>query len=372
MWPEAGAVRRSSSVRARRKVLWQIFENILGDAVRLAYELWPDDPRYLWHGMSVFATDGSKYNLPATDDIRKEFDSRSGLRNNGKGHYPQCLVSTLYDVLRHLPVARTVAGVNSSEREEAKNLLPYLPDNSVWLSDRGYPAYELFLYLKENYSGYFAFRSPASHTFPAVESFIKSGREESIIHIRPSKKYVEKLGAKERGKLRAVKLRVVRLVSPDGTVSVVLTNLIKKKRFPKDEIINPYFERCRIEEYYRDEKIVLETDRFHSKKINGIFQELFAAMIMTVISGTLMVSASVLSHLPAYEFQFKNAIMTVAAEAFFLVPCDSERAVRIFDEVLSEISRVRYYHSKIPRSPQPRVSKKPVNKWSVNKLKKIA
>jgi hypothetical protein len=33
--------------------------------------------------MSVFAFDGSQYDLPATEEIRKEFDHDSGLENNG-------------------------------------------------------------------------------------------------------------------------------------------------------------------------------------------------------------------------------------------------------------------------------------------------
>ncbi len=92
LWPDAEAIHRSALSKARKKVPWEIFQDTLNNAVRLAYELWSDNPLYTWHGMSVFATDGSKYTLPATELIRKEFDPKSGLGNPGKGHYPQCLV----------------------------------------------------------------------------------------------------------------------------------------------------------------------------------------------------------------------------------------------------------------------------------------
>lgn len=82
-----------------------IFQNILKHTVQLAYELLPQKPEYLWHGMSVYAVDGSAYTLPATEENRKEFDPNSGLNHRGKGHYPQCLVSTAYDVFRRLPIA---------------------------------------------------------------------------------------------------------------------------------------------------------------------------------------------------------------------------------------------------------------------------
>ena len=71
LWIDAKAVHRGSVSKARRKVPWQIFTDIHTDAVKCAYQLWPEDEhKYLWHGMSVYALDGSKYNLPATDQIR--------------------------------------------------------------------------------------------------------------------------------------------------------------------------------------------------------------------------------------------------------------------------------------------------------------
>ena len=153
LWPDAQAAGRSALSKARKKVPWEIFRETLTDAVGVAYELWPDDTRSTWHGMSVMATDGSKYTLPANDALRKAFDPNSGLDMSGKGHYPQYLVSTLYDVFRRLPIARTVVDVNGSEREEATQLLPDVPKNRVWMFDRGYPSYELFRLLHDTYEG---------------------------------------------------------------------------------------------------------------------------------------------------------------------------------------------------------------------------
>ena len=373
LWPYANAVHRSSVTKARQKVPYQVFSDILKDAVNVAYDLWPkDDPRYLWHGMSVYATDGSKYNLPATKEIRNYFDPESGLQNKGKGHYPQCLTSTLYDVFRRLPVARTVVGIDGSEREEMKNLLPFVHPNSVWMFDRGYPSYESILYLKKHFSGYYLFRCPASCTFPAVEAFINSGKKESIIWITPSNKFKSKVGIKERKKLKPIKIRVIRLASPDGTISVLLTNLFNKKKCNCEEVIKLYFKRWRVEEYYKDEKVTLEIERFHSRTVNGILQEFYAAMIMSVISRSLMVLSSHFFLSEEQESQFKNAVIALSADAAFLVPDNPEKAAEIFKDILVEIARVKYYRPKEPRSSQPRVNKSPLNKWQQNKTKKVA
>ncbi len=364
LWPDAEAIHRSALTKARKNVPWDVFQDTLNDAVRLAYDLWPDNPLYTWHGMSVFATDGSKYTLPATEELCQEFDPNSGRDNPGKGHYPQCLVSTLYDVFRRLPIARTVVSANGSEREEAAQLLPFVLQNSVWLFDRGYPSYDLFRLLTRKFKGSFVFRCPASSTFPAVEEFVNSGEQEAILWSTPSNNALRKLRPRQRRQLKAIKVRAILLTSPDGTVSVLLTNLVNRLSVPKEEIIDLYFRRWEVEGYYRDEKVTLEIEHFHARTPNGIRQELFAAMIMTVISRTMMILAAEQFLPEGQECQCKNAILTLASEAALLVPDDPEQALTIFQEVLQEMARVTYYRPKPPRPSQPRINNPPPNTWS--------
>jgi len=372
LWPEATAVHRSAVTKARGKVPWTIFQDLLGDAVKVAYEYWPDDPKYLWHGLSVFAIDGSKYTLPASEELRAAFDPKSGLEYSGKGHYPQCLVSTLYDVFRRLPLARHLGPRDSSEREAALKLLPFIPPHNLAIMDRGFPSYDFIREFQENYSGYFLMRGPARSTFPAVERFVHSNKKEDVIWIEPTHKSLQKVIKEDRPNLRRLKIRVIRLTSPDGTVSVLLTNLFNRKTFRYDELIDLYFQRWEVETYYRDEKIVLDVDEFHGKTVNSIKQELWAAAIMTVISRTLMVLSSDTMADNDMEPQFKNAIMTLASEAAVLAPQDPETAVLIFSEILQAISRVKYYRPKRPRPPAIRVTKRAINKWATAKLKKVA
>ena len=90
-------------------------------------------------------------------------------------------------------------------------------------------------------------------------------------------------------------------------------------------------------------------------------------MIMSTISRTIMVLSSELKYSGEHEFQFKNAIVTLASEAAILAPDDPEKAVLIFEEIITEISRVKYYRPKEPRPSNPRVCKAPPNKWCKGK-----
>jgi hypothetical protein len=364
LWPDAEAVHRSALSKARQKVPWEVFQATLHEAVGVAYDLWPDDPQDTWHGMSVYAIDGSKYTLPATETLRHTFDPDSGLDQAGKGHYPECLVSTLYDVFRRLPVARTIVSIHGSERDEAATLLPRVPDKSVVLFDRGYPSYDLFRLLTTTSRQYFIFRCAASCTFPAVEAFVKSGQAEAVIWLTPSNKALAKLTPRQRKRLKAIKLRVLLLHHPDGTVSVLITNLLNRRRYPREEIRTLYGKRWQVEDYYRDEKVTLQLETFHSRTPTGIRQELFAAMIMTVIARTLMMLAAKACLAEHQQCQFKHALLTLAAEAALLIPENPEQALLIFNELLQDIARVKYYPPATPRPSQPRINKHPVNKWS--------
>ncbi len=292
--------------------------------------------------------------------MRNAFDPDSGWDQPGKGHYPQCLVSTVYDVFRRLPIARAVQAIaQANEREEVKALLPPIPPGGVLLFDRSYPSYELIDYLLRHYPGYWEIRCPAAGTFPAVEAFVASAQTEAILALTPPK-------------AEPITLRAVRMVSPDGEVSVLLTNLQHPTRFPASALIALYFRRWAVETHYRDEKTSLDIETFHSQTENGIRQELFAILIMAVIARLLMAFMTDPNHPAAAEPQFKHAMITLAEEAFVLTPRCPALALVIFSELLHEIARVRYYRPKTPRPSQPRVCKKPVNKWQLEKSKRLA
>lgn len=126
-----------------------------------------------------------------------------------------------------------------------------------------------------------------------------------------------------------------------------------------------------MEVHYRDEKTSLDIETFHSQTENGIRQERFAILIMAVIARTVMVLITDPDHPAGVEPQFKHVMITLASEAAILTPQCPELALRIFDELLREIARVRYYRPQTSRPSPPRVSKKPVNKWQLDKTKRL-
>ncbi len=70
--------------------------------------------------------------------------------------------------------------------------------------------------------------------------------------------------------------------------------------------------------------------------------------------------------------QFKNATISLAMDAALLTAENPEVALQVFQELLVEMCRVKYYKPKQPRKSYPRVSRKPMNKWRQDKIKRIA
>jgi hypothetical protein len=362
-WADILPTHRSSISKARKKIDWTVFRESLNTARQIAYDVWPDHPQYTWHRMSVFATDGSKYNLPATEELRRSFDPRSGLQNPGKGHYPQCLVNTVYDVFRRIPVARTVVGIRGSEQQEALAMLDQIPPKGVLMYDRGYPNFGLIKELSENYDGYFLMRCKVHKTFPVLYGFLDSNETEAEIKIDPSRNYLQTLTKEDRKRVKPIPVRAIKLEGRDGTISVLLTNLFNRQEFPVQEVIDLYFRRWEVEDHYRNEKLIMEVEKFHSATKNGVLQELYSACIMTIISRTLMALSRELSDSKAIEPQFTHAANALAMEASVLVPDHPEKSIEIFKELIEEIARVKYYRCKTKRPSQPRMIKKPISKW---------
>ena len=369
---DLGSVNTSSVVRARNKIPYKEFSDTMDNAIKIAYENFPRSKKYQWKNLSVYAVDGSKYTLPSSDILRDEFDPTSGFDKgkSGKGHYPQCLVSTVYDVFRRIPVARSIAPVNSSEREEFLGLLNKIPSNGVIVFDRGYPSYEMFYNLKNQYKGYFLFRNPISNTFKEVTNFLESAQTDGIIYLKQGVNFKKKYGL-EITSNDIIKLRIIVSSRPNGEKNIFLTNLFDKELFNAKDMCNLYHKRWEVEVSYRNEKESIDIEDFHSKNPNGIKQELYAVAIMTIITRTISAMMTDEKDIDSKEPQFKNAIIVLANDAAIFVAKNIKNAIKVLRQIVVDIKYQVYYKPKNKRKNYQRITKKAMNKWIKGRNKVI-
>jgi len=274
-----------------------------------------------------------------------------------------------YDALRKIPIDLTVSSIHSDETEEAiQGLVPSIPRKGILLFDRGYQGYEFLDSVTAKYDGFFVLRNKSNCTFKVVEDFIKSKKKEDWIVFKPNVRYMSKNSGKNFH-TQKINLRVIRLENKKGEVSVLITSLLDNEKYPKEEIIDLYFRRWEIETHYRDSKCTIEIETFHSKSVNGIRQEFYAAAIMTAISRLMMNCIDLMNDSKGAKPQFKNALRKMANQATILVATDPRKTYFYFLEILDQIKRVRYYKPKEKRPSQIRICKKQQSKWILNRMR---
>ena len=165
--PQARSVAASTFCEARQK----ISEDIFKDLNRSLLKNW-EEKRNLnrWLGLRVFAVDGSRVNIP-----RELTSSGFKIYDEDRRHYPQGLLSCLYDIL-----GKTVYDFDfvshMNERHCALKHLEILEPKDVVIFDRGYFSY---LLLHEFYKKgvYVLFRLQDGPSNKEIEAFMKSSKK---------------------------------------------------------------------------------------------------------------------------------------------------------------------------------------------------
>ena len=270
--PQNKSVTASSFCEARQKVPEDIFKALNKELL----ENW-DQKRSLplWLGHRVYAADGTKVNIPR-ELIKFGFKTYDERR-----HYPQGLLSCLYDVL-----GKTVYDFDfvshMNERKCALEHLEILEPDDVVIFDRGYFSYQL-LHDFHKKGVHVIFRLQEGCVGKQIEDFIKSSRTDETINYIPSKQVITDL--KKQGYFldsAPIHFRLIKQTI-NGERYLYGTTLIGEK-YPANCFFNLYHERWSIEELYKISKRVVDIEEFHSKTERGIKQEIYAHLLLINLS----------------------------------------------------------------------------------------
>lgn len=304
-----------------------------------------------FHGRRVLAVDGTQVPVQRSAELWEEFGG------SFEGHTPQIMVSVLFDVIAKMPVDAVIAPCVSDERAHLSRLLSSTREGDILVLDRGYPSYAVIDLLLEQGLD-FVVRVRVTEAFPAVEQFLRSGQAEGDIVLAP--------GPQRRGRrFSAPQLRAVRRVSPSGEVQVFLTTL-PRHPFSHADICDLYRRRWQIELFYRLEKSdYVGHHQFHAKYPEGVRQEVFAFLLFTAITRTLMAAAAKTTKAPYERISQKSSILATARVlTVLLLKSEPNRARRILAQLLRHIA------GRLDPTPRQRAcerrSFKPRSRWGPN------
>ncbi len=299
--PQESPVTPSAMSRARAKVDPQVFRDLHREILARA----PDRP--LWKGRRVFGVDGAKVNLPPPL-------ADAGYRTPGEhAHYPQGLVSCLYELEPRLPTDFGLYA-DTNERRAAVEHLRTLSAGDVVVYDRGYFSYEMLLaHVVRGQDAVFRLKRDAN---AETVAFLAGPLEERLVWIRPDDRALARLKARHPGAaFGPLKLRLVRYAAGD-TVFALGTTLAAEDGFTVEDLAGICRARWRIEEMYKTAKWFLAVESFRSESERGVLQELYANFVM--VTATRLMTNEIDGEInaspdgrPPKRVNFKHAVAAV-------------------------------------------------------------
>ena len=304
---------------------------------------------FRFKGLRLLGVDGSKLNVQPSEQLRRAYGTPSG------AHYPQLLLSTLFDLCARVPVDAVVAPNASSERQQLSPLLERTrPGSDVLVLDRGYPSFDVFGMLLVSGLDFVA-RVPMSQTFSGVEDFIAGGQHDSEVALWPSTKSALR-------NCGPIMLRAVRVARAGCNPWVLLTTL-DAEEFTAADIAEIYRLRWEIEEFYNLVKgKYFGQGAFHARSARGVEQEIYAQMLLVAITRFLMASAAVEHDADYDHISQKAAILACGDYITRLLLHRSARTVTAdLDRLLRRIARAT--ERRRPGRSFPRRSRRPRRRW---------
>ncbi len=249
---------------ARRKLDETIFKTLNADIIH-TYE--PTLTADRWKQHRVFAVDGTKMNVPR--QLRAE-GYRTPCEN---AHYPQGLVSCLYQLKANIPYDFDLASHGDERRMALSHLQALRPDDAV-VYDRGYFSYVLlYAHIKQDIYGVFRLKK---NTYKVIDEFISGEETDKVVNIEPSLTRQKEIRLQHPDIVFVpLRLRLIKYVVAQTTY-ILGTTLIDDVLYRTDEFADLYHARWGVEELYKISKVLIDVEDFHGQSERGVKQELFA------------------------------------------------------------------------------------------------
>lgn len=367
--PQKSSIAPSSFCAARQKLDETVFK-CANQRILAAYA--EEAGRYAWRGHRLFAVDGSKINLP-----RALLECGYATPTPG-AHYPQGLVSCLYQLKSQLPFDFDLVS-HANERRCALRHLDVLGPDDVVVYDRGYFSYRLLH--RHCQTGIHAIFRLHGSSAGVVESFMASPEADEQVTLRLCEPERAKPRSKS-GHAQAIPLSLRLLKYEIGDTTYCLgTTLLDAHRYPLHALMDVYHSRWGIEELYKISKRLFGVEDFHAKTERGVKQELFAHFVLITLNRLFTNRADLELNpdqrspsapeetAPQRKTNFKNAIHVLerGLEELLLLHEQMKDVVqRVLRTVVSRHQRVRPNRSYVRRSMRPHT------KWTMTKEKRQA
>lgn len=344
LWDDDDAPSAASVSKARLKLSVAYCEAALL-AVRDACAQSRLHPQRTYKGMHICAFDGTNIALPIAGELSHHFGHASN--KSGKSAHPIAGLMMLWNVSCQQPLAFSVSPYGQDERVEARKLFDKLPQNSLLITDRGYPSINFFADLLQHKQSFIT-RIKKNFYKGMAEHIDKHGND--CLYTFQAKDH--------RGNIRSgpennITLRLISITLSTGEREVLATNLWKEDHHHAAALAKLYTARWSIETAFKDMKIDLAIESFSATHLTGIIQEIYAIMIFILLRSELDAQARIEHRIQtkdcdekrvAVECQFNQSMICDTVRGLLLrvgMKMPTEEVERYLKISLKEIYRYR-------------------------------
>jgi hypothetical protein len=258
----------------------------------------------LHHGFRIIGVDGSTVALPNMEILKDKKQSENikeiyGKGSNQKGEYGATTrISIMYDLENKFVLDGIMSSIHSGERfmavehidkliELKKNVKEDYRDLLIY--DRGYPSFGLIKYHYKRGLD-FLIRVDGKSSFKEIQEFTRSKKVDKIIEIEVSKYTLSTLSKeKQHPNIKTlvqelkvgdkIKVRVIKVILPNGTVEVLLTSLLSEEEYPREIFKELYFKRWGVEIGFDVIKNIFNLENFTGLTQIAINQDFYAIIL---------------------------------------------------------------------------------------------
>ena len=379
--PQKSSIAPSSFCAARRKLDETVFKHINQQIIE-TYGAQGKNGSYRWFGHRIFAVDGSKINLP------RSLNQHGYKLPSVKSHYPQGLLSCLYQVKSQIPFDFDLVS-HHNERTCAEQHLEVLEKDDVVVYDRGYFSYLMLLHhVESNIHAIFRLQESSC---TVVEDFFSSTQTDIIATIYPSTTVRSEIRkAHPERNIAPLQMRLIKYQIGDKTYCLG-TTLEDQNKYKRQDFIEIYHSRWGVEELYKISKRVFIIEDFHAQTERGVKQEIFAHFALITMNrifanqadidlnvsndSTNTLEGPANSEHPSSNFQLMSKIKTNFKNCVHVFSRSMEELLLLHTKMKDAVERaflliIGRHQKEKPGRSYPRKSMRPVTKWYPSKEKK--
>lgn len=306
-------------------------------------------------GRRFIGMDGLRLIAPRSEDTRRRLNEAK-YNSWFASHCPQALTVVAVDLMRRLPLDFVLLPKGRGERAGAQQLAEHFRRGDVAVMDRGFPARWLLAeFLGRGVDVVVRMTAAKAGSWPEVVTFMKSGKTSAVVDIRIDAK-------------RTVPMRLIRRNFRPGRprrgqtpeTMVILTTLTEADGFDRDAVIKLYEARWGVETVFREVKCEFDIERFHSKSVEGIQQEIAAVLTWIAFASAIQLIAE--SKLPEGRRVLRTLCFAEATKVMQAILAGNDLS-RVLIAALENVC-LYHYASKSGRS-YPRERKSPIGRFSV-------